>query len=297
MRKRNILNSPGLMELKRRRRKIFLNKILISIFSLIVIFAGLAYISRISVLNIKDTEVAGNKVIDAEAIKSAVSRVTSGNYLWLFPRTNILFYPQSNIKVALIEEFKRLENVDLSIKNYKILKVSVTEREGVYTWCGDVPSESNNESKCYFMDKSGYIFDEAPFFSGDVYFKFYGKLDLKDDSPLGANFSPENFSKLVSFKKSLEDIGLKPEVLYTNDDGSIRIFLPIQKGSREPYIVLDADDDFQTSAENLELALSTEPLLSDFKNKYSSLEYIDLRYGNKVYYRFSAQGGSASGGR
>jgi len=288
MRKRNILNSPGLLELKRRRRKIFLNKILISIFALVVIFAGLAYISRISVLNINEVEVTGNKVLDTEAIRNAVTKVTSGNYLWLFPRTNILFYPQSNIKVALIDEFKRLEKVDLSIKNYKILKISVTEREGVYTWCGDAPGGSGDDSKnpCFFLDKNGYIFAEAPFFSGDVYFKFYGKLDLKNDSPLGSNFSPPNFGELISFKKSLENIGLKPEVLYVKDDDSIKIFLPGKTLGREPYIILDAEDDFQKLAENLELALGTEPLLSDFKNKYSSLEYIDLRYGNKVYYKF-----------
>ena len=44
--------------------------------------------------------------------------------------------------------------------------------------------------------------------------------------------------------------------------------------------------DFQKIAENLQAALATEPLRSDFKNKYSSLLYLDLRYGNKVYFKF-----------
>jgi len=43
----------------------------------------------------------------------------------------------------------------------------------------------------------------------------------------------------------------------------------------------------QNIKENLDTALNTEPLKSDFKKKYSSLEYIDLRFGNKVYSKFS----------
>jgi nucleoside-diphosphate-sugar epimerase len=38
--------------------------------------------------------------------------------------------------------------------------------------------------------------------------------------------------------------------------------------------------------ENLDAAIDTEPLKSKLKNKFSSLEYIDLRYGNKVYDKF-----------
>ena len=136
------------------------------------------------------------------------------------------------------------------------------------------------------MDKEGYIFDEAPFFSGDVYLKFYGKVDLKDNSPLGSNVSGENFSKLASFIESLSNVGLKPAILYMEDSGDIKVLLTEENEGKEPYIALKANADLQKLTENLELALNTEPLLSDFKNKYSSLEYIDLRYGNKVYYRF-----------
>ena len=53
-----------------------------------------------------------------------------------------------------------------------------------------------------------------------------------------------------------------------------------------PEIIFKTDADFQKIAENLEAALTTEPLLSKFKNNYSSLLYIDLRFGNKVYYKF-----------
>ena len=82
-------------------------------------------------------------------------------------------------------------------------------------------------------------------------------------------------------------MGFKLVSLYILDNGDIKIFLSnSDKTLIGPYITLKADSDFQKVAENLQTALSTEPLQSNFKNKYSSLEYIDLRFGNKVVYKF-----------
>ena len=167
----------------------------------------------------------------------------------------------------------------------------MSERTEKYTWCGlTLPEEASlgtNAQKCYFLDEDGYIFDEAPYFSGEVYFKFYGDVLINADNPLGAHFLKENFKQLVFFKNVLLDIGLKPAELYAGNDGDIEIFL--SKGAFaaiKPKIMLKADSNFQNAAENLEAALNTEPLQSDLKNKYSSLLYIDLRFGNKVYYKF-----------
>lgn len=286
--KRNVLNSPRLLELKKKRLKIFLNKIFLSLIALLVIFASLAYISGLKQLNIKEVEIIGNKVEDKEMIETTVKKEIAGNYLWFFPKTNIFFYPKDNIKKDLFNQFNRLKSISLYLKN-KVLKVSLTERTALYTWCGDTmnlivglsSSNSTTKEKCYFLDEAGYIFDEAPYFSGDVYFKFYGLANF------GTYFSKENFRQLIYFKDTLLRIGLKPVSLSVLDNGDIKVFLSnSNKMPIGPYIALKAGSNFQKVAENLEIALNAEPLQSNFKNKYSSLLYIDLRFGNKVYYKF-----------
>jgi len=267
--KRNVLNSPRLSELKKHRQRVVLNKIFLSLIALLVIFASFAYLARLKQLNIGEIEIAGNKTIDSGMIKASVEKDISGYYFWFFSKTNILFYPENKIKDDLFLQFKRLKDVAFSIKDGKILEVSISEREAKYLWCGDTLPE-----KCYFMDEAGFIFDEAPYFSGEVYFKFYGI----------ANTLKDNFKNLVLFKNTLENMGLKPVTLYVQENGDVEIFL--SGTPTGPEIILKIDSDFQVVAENLEAALTTEPLQSEFKNKYASLEYIDLRYGNKVYYKF-----------
>jgi hypothetical protein len=288
MKYKNVRNSPRLLGLKRRRRKIILKKIFIFLFGLIAVVGFLSYLSHLNKLNISDVEISGNSAMDSKIIKTEVQKRMAGNYLWIFPKTNIFFYPQSYIKNDLLNKFKRLEDVKLSIKDRKILEVSVVERIPKYIWCGtSVSGLSTDKAKCYFIDDNGYIFDEAPYFSGEVYFKFYGKIAGEKDNPTGSFFAKENFLKLISFKETLETLNLKPVAVYIMSDGNVKVYLSNGSSSPTgPQIIFKLNSDFQKISENLGTALTTEPLQTDFKKKYSSLLYIDLRFGNKVYYKF-----------
>lgn len=281
--KRNVLNSPRLSELKRRRQRAFFNKLTIYVGAIVVAVALLTYLSRLSGINIQSIEVGGNKIVDAEKIKSVIVAEISGYYLWLFPKTNALFYPKTAIKESLAQAFLRLREINLIIKNNEALVVSLVEREPLFTWCGFEPPADLEEEKCYFMDEDGYIFDEAPYFSGNVYFKFYGQNGIEIDPPLGNRFAPEYFYELTSFKTVLEDMSIEPKTLNVKLDGDIEIALSGTSGK----ILIRADIDPENKSENLSAALETEPLKTRFKKEYSKLEYIDLRFGNKVYSKFT----------
>ncbi|MBI2630972.1 hypothetical protein HYW73_02005 [Candidatus Nomurabacteria bacterium] len=292
MQKRNVLSSPRLNELKKQRRKVAVNKFLIIFFIAVILFALGAYLSQLKDLNISQVEISGNKIIDTNEIKYVVDEQIAGKYLRLFPKSNVLYYSKSAIKTGLQNKFHRLGNIDLSIKDRKTLLVSVLEREAKYLWCGMMPAsgvQHPTEEKCYFLDDTGYVFDEAPYFSGEVYFKFYGHSDAGRGTSdrTGFYFSERNFRQLVSFKDVLINIGLKPVVINILENGDIELFLARGNSSKTgPKIIFKPDADLLNVAENLQAALVTEPLLSGFKNKYSSLLYIDLRFGNKVYFKF-----------
>lgn len=284
--KRNVLNSPRLLELKKRKRRVFIRKFLLCLFAFLAVLALLVYISRITIFNISSVEITGNKLIETETIKTVVEKEITGNYFWFFPKTNIALYPQNNIKNRLHDEFKRLKDINFSIEsdgNSKILAVSLSEREALYTWCGENLPEVEiklEEYSCYFMDDGGYVFDQAPHFSGEVYFRFWGPL-------AGFYFSTDVFGKVVAFKDFLLNMAIKPTSVYLKKDGDVEIYLSANiLPPNAPKIIFKKDFNLEKLSENLQAALNTEPLQSNFKNKYSSLLYVDLRYGNKVYYKF-----------
>src|SRR3989344_1401714 len=285
MKNRSVLDSPRLLELKKKKRKIFTRKIFFLVFLLILILIGLSFLSKWEKLNINSIQSSGNKVIETDMIEEIVKEKISGNYLYFFPKTNFIIYPQREIETELKDKFKRIKDISVNDKNIKTLNISLTERTALYTYCGNILPELN-DNKCYFVDDSGYIFDEAPYFSGGVYLKLYGTVNLDEGDPFGSYFFPVNFGKLILFKETLEKAGIKPAAFYIQDSGDIKMFLYSSISQMGPEIIFKTDSDFEQLAENLQTVLTTEPLQSDLKNKYSSLLYIDLRFGNKVYYKF-----------
>ncbi len=294
MGKRDVLNSPRLLELKRSRRRIFLRKIIFFVFSFFVIIFLLTYLSQLDSLNIAEVEVSGNKIIDTNTLRGIVDQQIAGKYFGLFPKTNMLIYPKNSIARELQNKFKRLKDVNLSLGNNKVLEVFLTERTAEYLWCGEnLPDEQNQKisyQKCYFLDESGYLFDEAPYFSDEVYFKFYGlpeQLETITDSFLGQYFQQVNFKQFVLFKNALTDMKIRAVALYVKNNDEAEVLLSKEGSSlNEPKIIFRTDIDFQNTLENLDAALKTEPLKSKFYDDYSSFLYMDLRFGNKIYYKF-----------
>jgi cell division septal protein FtsQ len=292
MRNRSVFNSPYLKEAKKKKQHVLRNRTLLYTFLSIAILVGVVFLLRWNKLLIQTVQVSGAKTADSGAMEAVVKNDIAGRYLWVFPKSNFLIYPKSKIKADLAKEFPVLKNISISVNGSQTLSVTVDERQGKYMWCGNDPATTTAQSRCYFMDDSGYIFGPAPYFSGSVYFKFFGNVG--STTPSGVDFFPDIFSKLVSFQQSAADIGVNITSILAKDNGDIEFYLassvPPPNG---PKILINTDADLAKEIQNLQAALATDPLQTNFKTKYSSLQYIDLRYGDKVYYKFSTGGVSA----
>lgn len=280
---RTVLNSLKLEELKKKKRKVLKLKIIIFFASFIICLAGLVLIFRWDKLNIQNIEISGNVVIETEDIEAVIKEEIAGQYFWVIPKTSFVFYPKNGIRESLENKIKRLKDISISVKDTKTLVVKLSERDIKYTWCGnDLPEEELGPDKgvCYFTDQEGYVFDQAPYFSGDVYFRFYGNLT----EPLGSYFYQKYFNKFVYWKEALGLMGFDPVALKINADNEAEIFLS-RGGVPGPKVIIKADSDEVTIMKNLESALDTN-LKTALSEKYNKLLYIDLRFQNKVYYRF-----------
>ncbi|MEI7810313.1 MAG: hypothetical protein WCI41_02015 [bacterium] len=290
MQKRSVVNSPGIRELKRKRHKAFKKKVIISLVIFVLFLITLSFCFRIKKFNISTIEVSGNIVVDTKSIENIVKENLNGNYLLILPKTNFLIYPKNNIFKELSSKYKRLKSISINVRNFNTLEISVKEYEGKYLYCGEnvLSIDTSTESKCYFVDSDGYVFDQAPFFSGDVYFKFFGQIENTNNVPSGNYFNSNYFNNLSQFKESLEKLNFKPISMYVdNKTGEVDVKLSTKGiNLNNPHIMFKLDADYEKITENLETAVANEPLQTKLKNNYSSFSYIDLRFGNKVYYKF-----------
>lgn len=286
---RDILTSPRVLEIKHKRRiKRMRLIILILIFIILVIF-GLSTLSQYKKIDITNVVVSGTRIINADDVKENIKNDLSGKYLYLFSKNNSLIYPKQYIYNNLLKNFPRIDTLVISRDKVNTLKIVITERYGSYLWCGNTIPDIKTEvgENCYFINNDGYIFDKAPYFSGNLYFKFYIPLANNPAIPLGIHMLPtDDFHLFLRFIDSVTSMGLKPIYLIFNSDGTRELYLEHTNSTVAPKIIFKDDADLEDIASDLSSAMAKTEFAEEIKNKYDSLLYIDMRFKNKVLYKF-----------
>ncbi len=266
--KKSPLRAPKLV---RRRRQILGFKITMIIVLVIGLVCGAIALTRIAALQITDVEVKGAVAVESAEIIQTANDYLYGNYFYLFPHRNRYIYPKQVIEHALHDRFKRVQDVDIKQRG-QILTITITERSPAYLWCRG--SDVHSTEACYFMDKQGFVYAEAPIFSGKTFFSFYGVLP---DEPIGKTFlTPEQFDYVADFAAYLNSKQLDVYALSASLDGTYTIYM-----NRGGKLIVSAN---QTVSE---LVPIVETLLQNnqIQSTSTALDYVDLRFGNKVFFK------------
>lgn len=266
---------------KRRKQKIIKYSAFFGFF--LVIIGVASFISHRPQLRIQNITMTGEVLLVEEEVVLKAKQFLSGKYFFLFPKNNIFWYKRGELKVFLKDFFKRIDTIDVNLEGGNNLSIDITERKPSALWCFDRLLEDNLED-CYFMDVNGTIFSQAPTFSGNAYLKYYG---LIDDSPIGKEYlTSVDFKTITAFIENVETNSVHP--LYfkakTKDNFSLVLF-----GGTEIYF--DNQVPLDTLAENFKALLKT-PELKPAKDGSIPAEYIDLRFGNKLFYKLRITNGA-----
>jgi hypothetical protein len=269
----------------RRRRKRRFVRLYLFVLLLVVLIIGIVMLLRLDRLQIRNVVVTGNITTSETEIEEFVNKIIDSNYLFVIPKRNSLIYPADTITASIKGNFLRVAEVSLNTESFEYLNVKITERKAVAKWCNPVD--------CYVIDDNGYAFskyDESLSNSLQVgeLLAFTGMDESIGSEPLGKNIIPKDMvTKFLELKATIETFGLKAKELeYRSKD---EIVFKIDGSGR---IILNERRPFEESMNNLKTVLNSDI----FKGKLESMDYIDTRFGNKVFYKFKNQDAVSSDG-
>jgi len=253
-------------------------------FSLLALVVWGAHNQHVRIVNIY---IEGNGAVLDKDIKKRVLMSIDDKYLWLFPKNNILIYTKSRIKEDILNTFKRIYYIKVNTIDLTSIVVTVKERDPYALWCGE--SILNNKrtivNHCFFMDNKGFVFAEAPNFSDNVYFTVYGLLQNTSlntntfGNSVGKRFLEEEyFTRLMLFRDALFDEGIDVGYLILRDNDDVE--LHITTGGK---IVFNKKQDIEKIFYNLISAVEAKEV--DGESIWDNLEYIDLRFDNRVLFK------------
>lgn len=257
----------GPSQMRQRRRRLFFIRFYIILFLLLFTILGLAIFSGSDKLKIQTIIVSGNAAVSSDDILSIVNRDMMGRYGYLFSKSNSLIFPRYQIKKDLLEEIKTIKDLDVNWDNLQQISIIITERKPHSVWCDEL-------SNCYFVDKSGYVYSQAPVFSGSMFIKVYGNVSTST-SPVGQFFLPKRvYEEIFVLIDLLEE---KKITINTVTFDGIDYRFNLESG---PAIIFNTTNSFEQSFGNLFGAIETKNL--DLEKEAGSIKYIDLRFDNKI---------------
>lgn len=247
----------------------------------------LSWLSKISAVQIVNIEVSGNSAVSGEEIKSLMTEESSKKYLLLFSKNSRLLYPKKQIKTKILNDLKGIEKIEVKFKGLKTVVASIIERKPNSVWCADTENDTKSKNSkdeniagCYFLDKEGMVFSNAPDFSGETYVHYYGLLD--GSNPIGKIYLPSaKFEEISDFLNSLKVLGIIISQFHAETESDYEIYL-----ENESKIIIDDKQPFGKTLANLESILSELGIGKGLSASSSiKLDYVDLRFGNKVFYK------------
>lgn len=257
---------------RKKRRRLLKLKIYGGIFLFFILAVGAAYLVVYSPLfQIKQITADGKEVDGKEIIENLKNFFASQSKITSFLRANnILIW--DNKKIAEFPKNPKIAEITIE-KDYfeRQIKINIKERERFGVWCPSpfVDNASTGEG-CFWFDKNGVIFSEAPQTEGNLINKvddFSGRSLKLGESVLAEKF----FSNLLKIFEVLEKTGLGIKSLKLE---KLEFQEIITESSPKIYFSLRIDPGFTLAA------------IESIKNLgLEKIGYIDLRVENRVYYK------------
>ena len=212
-------------------------------------------------LKVKNIEVSGAEKIGADNVKNALLGEISQKMFFFIPK-NILSVNFDKLSYDISSKFPEVEKISIKINLPDTVSAEIIEKTPAGCWC--------KESECDYFDKHGIPYQKNSNCDNLL-------IIVSDKNPEIAKqmISEDNLKDILSiYNESIGQAEIKDIMI---SDG--KLVLESKQGwiaYFKPY------DDILGQIVNLKAILEQKV----GANKISQLNYIDLRFGNKVFYKF-----------
>ena len=257
------------------------------ILAVIAIFGAVYTVCYSGVFKIKKINISGLQGISPDELTANLENFfTKNSAVASFLGANNILVWQTEPD-GFLKQYPQLESLDIE-KDYfgREVTVSAKEREKFGIWCIQTrknaePSTDttqnnaeNDIEQCYWFDKTGIIFGEAPTIETEI-------LNRVNDSSgkninIGDTVLPQEFMpNLTSIFDILDKENLNTKTVYLDDLALQEVYTKAVSGDPKIYFSLNFDPRFSLAAINS---------LKD-SGEWGKIGYVDFRVQNRAYYK------------
>jgi cell division septal protein FtsQ len=246
-------------------RQIIIGLMIAAFLSMLII--SVWYGTRVHAFTISTVTVSGGETIPHSDVENVVRSKLEGSYMKIVPRTFAFTYPHQEIEEA-VRGVGRVKSVSIVRSGGSELVVEFEEYIPHALWCKD-----NQNEGCYFLDDAGYSFSASPTLVGGSFLRFVSIG--KDPADHVQAFNENEYRTIHELARLFAEA--KWFVSKAEVDAAGDAFLTIVDGGE---FKVSLKQPAAETVSNLLTVLGSE----NFAHiKPGNFEYIDLRFGSKVF--------------
>lgn len=277
--KETLTRDASPLRARRKRRRRVLLFFLVPL-ALLLIY-GVHFVSYSAPLSIRTITVTGAHDVDPQILRSYIESYLRDRAHGFVAHNNILSYDANVLSTTLKSAFPQLAKVEITRPSplSQELVVTIVERHAFARWC-------LRDDACYLMDDKGYIFApidssnaESPAAVPSTQHIFRGGITAEAD-PVGQGFVSAHLPWILLIMKVFDQAGHKPIGATVENEQDVSVSLASGMSIKTSF-----GQDAPSLTQNLRLILNSEEL----RDKQDQIEYIDLRFGNRVYYKLKGE--------
>lgn len=256
-------------------KKPFYKKLVFLVPVLILTISTISYFTFFySKFQVSSIVILGNNKVEKEDIEKIAKDNINKKFLklgnWSLISKSIFLANSKTITDDILNKIPQIEIVKASKKFPSTIQLEVKEREPSAVFC------NSSEEECFYLDKNGIAFER-------IWGNAYGDITLVknfEDKKIsfGETVIEENIIRLIlKIKSDLDNkFGIKATKSIISNPSRLDVYT---SENWQIYFSLDSDTDLEVAKMNI--------LLKDeiSKDQRKTLQYIDLRFKDRAYYK------------
>lgn len=254
-------------ERRKKRRQILMS---IAALLILILFGLFLYIVRLPSLTLQSVNVEGAYSVRGSEVAASVEATLDDGKFHIIPQRMIFAYPKGKLIKQLLLQSPRIQGAEITRDAFlstEIL-VNIKERVAYGVWC------TEEMVSCYYLDAEGFTYAPADSFA--EWTVFLGGME-KPEAPITSHFFSGNMGQLRDLLVALSKQGLDSRVVSIDSLEDVDI---------EFLNGLHVRISFTQSTEEILSALLAALNSETISSREEDVEYIDVRFGNRVYFKF-----------
>jgi cell division septal protein FtsQ len=264
---------------KERKTKNRRQKLLVWALVICLILCGFVGITRWEPISIQTYTIPKNTPLTKTEIKQAVESGLDQQFLGLINRDNVILFNGQAIRSNIRSLSSQVKRVGISVSGLRSIAITIDFYKPVAKIC-------DRERVCNYLSPDGYVFSAT---DQSVSERLPPFVASKTDRLAGTYLlPPAQFRALTDLVTGLSDINLTPKQVEFSAADTITITTGQSTSSTSTEIRVKSGQDLRRIYRDLKTSVNRQAFMDESGEKPidpSTLEYIDMRFENKIFYK------------